>query len=57
MRISDSSWFRKEHREVDTATWKSPAVKSAANCGACHRQAEQGDFSERNLVVPRRESQ
>lgn len=56
MRISDSPWFRKEHREVDTATWKSPAVKSAANCGACHRQAEQGDFSERNLVVPRRES-
>lgn len=53
LRISDSSWFRKEHVEIAGATWKSPAAKSAANCGACHQRADRGDFSERSLRVPR----
>ena len=52
LRISDASWFRKEHDEVAAAAWKSAAVKSPANCGACHRQAERGDFGERSLRVP-----
>lgn len=55
LRISDASWFRKEHAEIAAATWKSPAVKSPANCGACHQQAERGDFSERSLRVPHQE--
>ncbi len=49
LRISDASWFRREHRKIDAATWKSAAVKSPANCSACHRQADDGDFRERNL--------
>ena len=28
-------------------------VKSAANCGACHTQADNGDFNERNIRTPR----
>lgn len=56
LRISDASWFRKEHAEIAAATWKSPAVKSPANCGACHQQAERGDFSERSLRMPNQES-
>ena len=52
-RISRSAWFRREHREVSAATWALPAVKSAANCGACHTQADQGDFSERHIRLPR----
>jgi hypothetical protein len=53
LRISETRWFRHEHEEVPAATWTSPAVKSAANCGACHMQAERGDFSEGSLRVPR----
>jgi hypothetical protein len=52
-RISLSPWFVRKHHEVSSATWKLPAVKSAANCTACHAQAEQGDFSERNVRIPR----
>ena len=52
-RITRSAWFAREHREVSSATWKLPAVKSAANCGACHTQAEKGDFNERNIRTPR----
>ena len=53
LRITETRWFRREHDEVAAALWKSAAVKSAANCGACHTLAERGDFSERSLRVPR----
>jgi hypothetical protein len=53
LRITETRWFRHEHDEVPATVWKDPAVKSAANCGACHTQAERGDFSERNVRVPR----
>lgn len=52
-RISRSAWFQRKHDEVAPATWKLPAVKSAANCAACHTQADQGDFSERRIRIPR----
>jgi hypothetical protein len=51
-RITEAGWFRKEHSEVAAVAWKSPSVKSAANCEACHRQAAAGDFSERNIRMP-----
>jgi mono/diheme cytochrome c family protein len=52
-RITQTRWFRHEHDEVPAATWKHTDVKSAANCGACHTRADQGDFSERSLRLPR----
>jgi Dihaem cytochrome c len=52
-RITRSAWFLREHDEVAAATWKLPAIKSPANCGACHTQADRGDFNERNIRVPR----
>lgn len=52
-RITRSAWFVREHNEVSSATWKLAAVKSAANCGACHTQADTGDFRERNIRIPR----
>ncbi len=53
LRISETRWFRSEHDEVPARLWKDPRVKSAANCAACHTGAESGDFSERNLHMPR----
>lgn len=52
-RITRSSWFLREHDEIGAAVWKLPAVGSPANCGACHTQSERGDFSERNIRIPR----
>lgn len=51
-RITRTRWFVREHDEVPAATWKLPAVKSKANCAACHTRAEQGDYGERWLRVP-----
>ena len=52
-RITETRWFRKEHGEVPAALWKSAAVKGAANCGACHTRADDGDYSERTLRLPK----
>lgn len=56
-RITEGRWFRKEHREIASATWQASAVRSAANCEACHAQAANGDFSERNVRIPKEAAQ
>jgi mono/diheme cytochrome c family protein len=53
LRLSRAPWFVREHREVPASLWRSPAVKSAANCAACHRGAERGVFSEHDVRLPR----
>jgi mono/diheme cytochrome c family protein len=54
-RITRSAWFQRKHRadEVPPELWRHPAVKSAANCAACHTQAAQGRFNERDIRLPR----
>lgn len=52
LRISDTSWFKREHREISASAWKNPAVKSASNCAACHVKADRGDWSERGIRMP-----
>ncbi len=51
-RITTTTWFVKEHRKVPAPAWKSAAVKSAANCGACHAGADKGSFDERAVRIP-----
>ena len=55
LKISETRWFKREHdaEEISPSVWKNPKVKSPSNCGACHTQAEQGDFSERNIRMPK----
>ena len=52
-RITRSAWFIRKHDEVPGAVWMRPAVKSAANCAACHTRADQGDFNEDAVRIPR----
>lgn len=53
LRISETAWFRHEHDEVPAPLWQSPRIKSAANCQACHLEADTGHYSERSLRIPR----
>lgn len=52
-RITRAAWFRREHEEVAASSWNLPAVKSATNCAACHLQADQGNFDEHRVRLPR----
>lgn len=42
-RISETAWFKQWHSEHDSA-WKSPLVKTPANCASCHKGSDSGDF-------------
>lgn len=52
LRITETRWFLGEHDEISPARFRSAAVGSPANCGACHTTADQGNFSERNIKLP-----
>lgn len=54
LRITETRWFRGEHDEVPKRLWQGPEAVRPADCAACHRTAEQGSFSERNLRLPKR---
>ncbi len=49
-RITESSWFTREHRRFGTPT--SGSVP-ASNCAACHPQAARGLFDEHDVRIPR----
>jgi len=55
LRITESAWFKRKHdgHEISPAVWKNQKVKSPANCAACHPQADRGDFSERDIRIPK----
>lgn len=53
LRITESRWFVRKHDEVPRATWSRKSIGSAANCTACHRQAEQGNFEEDAIRIPK----
>ncbi len=54
-RITKSAWFLRKHnaQEVPPAVWKRVAVGNASNCAACHTNAAQGSFSERDIKIPK----
>lgn len=52
MRISDTPWFNRKHREISRNDWFDPSIKSRSNCTACHVNAERGDWSERGVRMP-----
>lgn len=51
-RITRSAWFERKHRKVEPAVWQLPSVKSAANCAACHGDADRGRFDDDALRYP-----
>lgn len=51
-RLTETSWFKREHHEVAAADWRNAKVKSPANCAACHTRAAEGSYREREIVMP-----
>ena len=51
-RITKTSWSIRKHDEVKPDVWKRASIKSPANCGACHIDAANGVFSEKNIQIP-----
>jgi cytochrome c553 len=53
LRISEVGYVRAKHDEIRADVWRRPAVGSRGHCAACHRGAADGDFSERDVAIPR----
>jgi hypothetical protein len=53
LRISETAYFIRKHDEVSASTYKRKAIGSAANCIACHKGAEVGNFSEHEVRIPK----
>lgn len=53
LRITETRWFVREHDDVPRMVWMRKSVGSAANCAACHRQAEQYRFDEHDIRIPK----
>ncbi len=52
-RITKSGWFEKKHTKISSREFMSPAVKSPSNCNACHKNAEQGNFDDDEVHIPK----
>lgn len=51
-RLTRSAWFARKHDDIPPSVWKHAAIKSPANCGACHTGADRGDFDDDNIRLP-----
>jgi len=52
-RITKAAWFVREHRKIEAEVWLRPSIKSAANCAACHTTAEQGNYNDNFVRIPK----
>lgn len=52
LRITETPYWVKKHREITAADWNKPQVKSKANCAACHLDAEAGTYEDAAMRVP-----
>lgn len=43
MRITDTPWFKREHRIISEKEWRLDEVKTRSNCAACHGKKVIGD--------------
>ncbi len=53
LRITETAWFVRKHDEVPRTAWTRKSVGSAANCAACHRQAEKGVYDDDTVRIPK----
>ena len=52
IRISETPYFVREHREIPKKMVTQPEVKSFANCASCHTKAASGSYREREVRIP-----
>jgi mono/diheme cytochrome c family protein len=52
-RISTQPYIQRKHRSIAPDVFKRPSVGGLQNCIACHSGAEQGDFDDDRVTIPR----
>jgi cytochrome b len=52
LRVTDTPYWVNKHREIASADWANPLVKSKTNCAACHSDADDGTFEDGAMQIP-----
>ena len=52
MRITKTRYWQRTHDHIQDALFASTAIKSRANCAACHRDALTGRFDDQSIDIP-----
>ena len=52
MRVSETTYIVRKHREISDHLIEQEVVGSLANCSACHNGAERGDFDDDSVTIP-----
>lgn len=53
LRITETPYWVRKHQDIAESDWRLTKVKSKANCGACHQDAEAGTFEDAAMHIPR----
>jgi hypothetical protein len=53
LRITETPYWIKKHRDIRDATWIAPAIKSKTRCEACHLDALEGTFEDAAMRLPK----
>jgi len=52
LRITDTPYWKKRHRDIAAPVYRLPAVGSKVNCNGCHKDAASGRFDDVNIHLP-----
>lgn len=53
LRITETPYIREKHRELDASIFSKPSIGSRSNCVACHSTAEQGNYDDDFVKIPK----
>jgi cytochrome b len=53
LRITETPYWVKKHREIAASDWANPLVKSKSNCAACHVDADAGTYEDAAMQIPK----
>jgi len=52
LRITETTYWKRQHHEIEDIIWQQSNVNSKANCAACHLDAKQGTFEDSAMRIP-----
>ena len=53
IRITETIYWQKKHKEIKDVYWKHPKVKIKGNCDACHLDAKEGTYEDSDMRLPK----
>ena len=56
MRMTDTPYWKKRHRDIKPAVFRSKGIGSKINCNSCHKDAASGRFDDVNIDIPNGEN-